>query len=788
MLPRHNTRLPDPPRRESPARMSLPTRLRLTAALSLLAALNGSFAAGQAPSVASVSPLAVTPGAAVDLKLRGANLAGAKSLWTSFPAEAVVAPGVEGNGTNASEVTFRVTTPAEGHVGVHGLRVVTAGGASPIRLVVVDDLPSIAQQAGNTSRQAAQAVTVPCAVDGAVENLKLNYFRFKVEAGQRVAIEVLARRIGSPLDPTIRVFDPSGREIAWSDDAPGLSSDPQLVFHAPAAGEYVLELRDIRYQGSGSHVYRLRLGDFPLVNVAHPMAVQRGTSATLVFAGTDVEGVPPLAVSVPADPWLHWMPVGAKRAGGQSSGMAVLAVTDEPVVMETEPNNAAEQANRVELGATLTGRFDAARDADRFVFSAKKDQKFTFTAITRSQGSPSDLLLRLNNAAGAKIAEAEDAGTLDAALTYQFPEDGDYTLVVTDLHGRGGSPFAYRIRVQPAAAGFSLAAAADALNVPAGGTAAVTVNVARQDYGGPIELAATDLPPGLTSVPTVIGPGVNSAVLAVTASPDAAPGQLAQCRVVGRAKPADREITATAVIGDVLKAANNAMPWPPLNLTTATAVATAPAVGVKLRPEAFEVVLGPNLSATAKILVERADGFDQPITFGPPDSLKGQLPGGLTVAPAPTPEKANEIPVAVSANKDTPLGEYTVVLTGTHTKDKVAVQVPVALRLKVESHFQLALDTAGGALAKGGELKVKVTVRRNPAFSKEIAVTLQNLPAGVTAAPAKIAEGQNEVEIALKAQADAANAGVENLVAKGDAKAGDVDVSATSSPAALKVE
>ncbi len=67
----------------------------------------------------------------------------------------------------------------------------------------------------------------------------------------------MARRIGSGLDPMVRELDTQGRELAWNDDAPGLMGDSQLSFKAPAAGDYLVEIRDIRWQGG---LYRLRSG------------------------------------------------------------------------------------------------------------------------------------------------------------------------------------------------------------------------------------------------------------------------------------------------------------------------------------------------------------------------------------------------------------------------------------------------------------------------------------------------------------------------------------------------
>ena len=100
----------------------------------------------------------------------------------------------------------------------------------------------------------------------------------------------------------------------------------------------------------------------------------------------------------------------------------------------------------------------------------------------------------------------------------------------------------------------------------------------------------------------------------------------------------------------------------------------------------------------------------------------------------------------------------------------------------------IKLDPGSGKIAKGGELIVKAIVDRNPAFAGPVTVTLQNLPAGVTAAPGMIAPDQTAVEIKLTATGDAAAANVNNLTVKADAMAGAAKLEATSPAVALVVE
>ncbi len=164
------------------------------AAVGLLALCRATFA--QAPSISYTLPSAVKPGQPTDVTVYGANLADAKGMWTSFPGAVELAPDVPKNGQDKSKVVYRITAPAESPLGVGGLRVATTKGVSNLRLVMIDDLPSEAESGKNKTLQTAQVIQPPVAIDGACESESYDFFKFTGKAGQRVSVEVFARRFG----------------------------------------------------------------------------------------------------------------------------------------------------------------------------------------------------------------------------------------------------------------------------------------------------------------------------------------------------------------------------------------------------------------------------------------------------------------------------------------------------------------------------------------------------------------------------------------------------------------
>ncbi len=132
--------------------------------------------------------------------------------------------------------------------------------------LMADTLPECLA-ARNHSRDDAQSVSLPTVVNGRLaEPGQWDWYRFDGRAGEAVVAEVQARRLGSPLDSVLRLFDPSGRPLAFNDDQADLASalnthhaDSYLSLTLPADGTYRLAIGDIQQAGGPEYTYRLRL-------------------------------------------------------------------------------------------------------------------------------------------------------------------------------------------------------------------------------------------------------------------------------------------------------------------------------------------------------------------------------------------------------------------------------------------------------------------------------------------------------------------------------------------------
>lgn len=737
------------------------------------------------PGLTNSTPLAVAPGTTTDLTLQGANLAGPTGLWLNFPATATLADNVENNGKDAAKVVYRVTVGPEVPVGVYAARVATPAGISNLWFLLVDDLPSAADNGSNRDPATAQVVTPPIAIDGLIQAESADYYKFTGKQGQRLTIEAVARRMASALDPVIRLLDAAGNELAYSDDEPGLARDSRLSLRLPADGDYLVEIRDIAWTGGGNHRYRLRIGDFPAVTTPFPLGVQRGQAAQLSFLGPAVEGIAAATVNIAADSTAELVPVSAKYPDGHGSAFATVAVGDGPEVVETEPNNAAEQATPVTPPCSLNGRIPTSDDVDLYQFEAKKDQRLLLRPQAGRLGGPAEVRLRVLNADGGQLAETTTVAAGEASLVFSPPADGLYRVEVQPLHG-GGPHVAYRVEMRPFHGAFSLEFEADRVNPPKGGVFVGKVTAARNGYDGPITLQLEDAPPGLAVSGNVIEEKKNEATLRVTLPENVDSGTLSAMRIVGTAEVNGQVLRAEAAVGGALKKQFATLAYFPLNVHRRVGLGVGPVF-----PDFFALTTEPNPlvfpqrigSAKFKIKANRMNNFAEQIAL----AVEG-LPEALMLEVKPIAKGQNEVELELKGPESLDLREYKIRITGSGThqnqpKTVVLGEVP----LRVIPPLQVFVAPAG-ALAAGGKQKVKISLRRFGDEAPAVAVTLKNLPTGVTApADLMIPEGKNEIEIELTAAADAQVGKIENLVAAASATIKGQPTMVESPPAVLEV-
>jgi WD40 repeat protein len=138
---------------------------------------------GPLPVVTSVFPLGIQRGTEAEISVRGVNLGNSKSVHVKAPSD--TAPG--------TTLPVIVATPSGAPLG------------SPT--VVVGEFPEAAHDP-------SKVLTVPITCNGILRLEKsADVWRFEAKKGQRLVVEVNARRLGSPLDSYIEILDSRGQPV-----------------------------------------------------------------------------------------------------------------------------------------------------------------------------------------------------------------------------------------------------------------------------------------------------------------------------------------------------------------------------------------------------------------------------------------------------------------------------------------------------------------------------------------------------------------------------------------------
>ena len=155
----------------------------------------------------------------------------------------------------------------------------------------ISGLPEVSAAESCNDKGNAQKVTIPVIINGRImTGGARNYFCFEGKKGQTVSIEVYARRLGSPLDSFITLFNSRGEKLNANDDRKDLSegyithhADSGLTQVLPENGIYTVLIYDTQGRGGMEYAYRLRISapdpDFALIAVPASLTLSRGGAA-----------------------------------------------------------------------------------------------------------------------------------------------------------------------------------------------------------------------------------------------------------------------------------------------------------------------------------------------------------------------------------------------------------------------------------------------------------------------------------------------------------------------------
>ena len=675
------------------------------------------------PQLNAILPPGAQRGTSVEAKVVGTDLDDLASLRFSHPG--IVAKPVLTSPTEfdpepkpvAGKMTIQIAPDVP--PGLYDAVATGRFGVTNPRLFMVGSVAEVAPRDGIGGLATAPEVPLDATVAGMATANAADHYALTLAAGQRVRLDVWARRIDSRLTPALEVLDAAGRVLARAKRSH--DDDPCLDFVASVAGRHVVRVRDM-YMGGGEMMpYRLLISTGPAVEGVFPPVAAAGETARLTAIGRGL-----VSAGQPGDDRLEEATVdvdiddASGNAGGRFTsrlfaardlsadlldvaggvpGTAIVPPTvltsAEQVMIEQEPNDDPARLQTITLPNVVAGRFDPRGDRDWFGFDAKAGEEWVFDLYSRRLGLPTDaslLIESLTKAADGTVTAKEvafaddgpaefqggilDRPGFDPSITFKAPADGSYRLLVRELaaDSRGGIDRAWVLEARRPDPRFRLVVplaqperadpnklARAVPSLPIGGRVVVDVFIVRLGgFAGDVTLEPQGLPAGVTAAPTVIPARSNRGMLVLTAA-DGTPPFTGSFRVLGRGRVGERDLDATARVATLVWNVDDAnTPFvmrESTDIPLAVTVDAAPITVAAKEQKSWETQPGGKLEVPVDVV--HRPGAKGPVAF-----TAAGLPAELKVAELKIDEKAADGKVEITTDAKLPPGTYTVVLKG----------------------------------------------------------------------------------------------------------------------------
>ncbi len=642
-------------------------------------------------------------------------------------------------------------------LGEHTVRVWTATGVGDLRTFYVTPFPLVkeADEAKDAAtKDEPQVVALGATVWGSIQGEDVDRFVVEAKKGQRISAEVVGVRLQprEVFDSMLTLSKADGTVLAENDDSSLLQQDPVLSFVAPEDGKYTLALKDSTNAAPGSGRYLLHVGSFPRPLTVYPAGGQAGEQLKVAYLG-DATGTLPATVKLPAQPDPRF-PSFAEQNGQSAPSPNWLRASPFPNVLEAEPNNDAATATPTDkpLPLSFNGVVGAKGDIDFFKFAAKKDQEFDVNIFARRLRSPLDAVLEIYDEKGNRIQQNDDSGGPDSYLSWKVPADGNFCVAVKDQLGRGGPIFTYRVELTPKRPEIAVwlpemqqnSQERQTIVVPKGNRYASLVKIKRDNTGGDLNLAASELLPGVTMNAGPVLNGIDTVAVVFEATPEATVAARTFALV---AKPTDGKPVESRVAHpvDIVGNGNNT----PYYRITADklAVAVAEEAPFKIQLVEPKVPVAQSGSMNLRVVAARKPDFKGKITL----ALLYSPPGIGTAGSAEIKEGETEGVVPISASGDAQTKKWKITVVGSADSGKGAVWVSTQL-----ADLEVIAPFVGGQIARtfvdqGDKTVVTVKLQQKVPFEGKAKISLLGLPNKVTAADREITKDDTEVKFEVLA-------------------------------------
>jgi hypothetical protein len=453
--------------------------------------------------VQSYHQLRCARGGEATIRISGVQFGAAVGAAINAPGITVVAVTAEGNPARNQSGTavVKLNIAENAQIGSFPLRVATQFGVSDPILVVVEPYPEVPETEPNNTREAPGTLKAGTTVTGTIDSLNdIDTYQLQIEKGETWVVDTVAGRIGSPLVPSVRITNATGRELAFQDTL--ANADPRTIFTARESGTYYVTIRDARYKGGGDYRYRVTAHKNASATGVFPRSGQPGKALNVRIDGPNAPTTP-ISVMLPELGAPGIFPISIPLGASWSQPIPFF-IDFYGTTQESEPNDRAALAMPVTPPIVIDARIRPSQignrsDTDLYRVKLAAGQVIEAAVDAGKLGSPMDPVVRILDANGGERARDDDSGgSRDAKLVFTAPAAGEYLVEVTDAGNRIGDAFIYRLQLAPPRPDFAIDMVPDAPLIIAGGRTAALVNVTRSHgYNAEIPLVFDNLPPGV---------------------------------------------------------------------------------------------------------------------------------------------------------------------------------------------------------------------------------------------------------------------------------------------------
>jgi hypothetical protein len=698
-----------------------------------------------APEISKLSLRGLQSGGITTLTIEGKHLLPKPQILLPIP---ITGQAIKEE--SPTRVAIEMALPGTVAPGMYPLRIANPKGVSNPVLIGIDSLAQLPFM--------SRVGSLPAALHGKLPKSDTLRTKFSGKRGQRIVVDLEARRLGSAIDPIVELRDVRQVQIAYGQGHVSLGGDARLEAVLPADGEYTIELHDLLYQAGNPNQFRLKLGELHYADRVFPLGGQRGTAACFEIIGN----VPTTARRVKVD--LNTagtnIPVPLPPMPGLTGPLPGIVIDDFPEV--TQADSPAHGLREVTVPAIINGRITKPGVEDRYRLLVKPGMKLRVDVLANRAGSPLDAVLFLRKENGTQLAMSDDQpSTVDPGLEFTVPDNvTSLVAALTDLEGHGGKEYIYRLAITPLERpDFSLTLSEDRLLIPQSGTAITPVRASRAHYQGPIKLMIPALPDGVSVSGDEIPAGATETLLSLSAPADASPTQTLT-RIIGSANDPNVRIQRLAMLAET--ATTERQPW--LRSEWAVAVTEPGPLRIAWENDAPTMVIGSHYPA--KVKVTRADGVPGAVRLS---LLTSQAVPKMSDGNQDDPKRAlrfegapmlaadqTEMTAPIIIPPDLPARAYDVavraeLLDSDGTRVRATAFTP-GRRLQAHQPFALQLDGPAAIADKSGSGptgKLKGRITRATGFTGPITVTVIGLPAGLKAPTITIPEDRSSFELSV---------------------------------------